>query len=151
MRITPENLTELTRRQVVLIGTNESGMHGAGIARYAEENWGAIHGQGFGPMGQCFGLPTKNWVIDTLPLTVIENYVDRYIAWTRLKLFEDHIVTKIGCGLAGYTIDDIAPLFKICQKYPNIWLPQDFHNFYEGKYIKQTKLFIDGSHHRTKN
>lgn len=139
--ITPENLgPNLRQNQCVLIGTNEAGIHGAGIARVALDHWGARLGQGFGVMGTCFGLPTKDWEIETLPLDTIEFYVKRYITWTQIirNYKWVHLVTKIGCGLAGYKVPDIAPMFEKCLKYRNIWLPKDFLDFYDGIYKENT-------------
>lgn len=138
MRITPENITNISNNIRVLVGTNESGLHGGGIARYAEENWGLQYKVGFGPSGLCFGLPTKDWKIKTLPLNIINNYVERYINWCQVTDYQ-HFVTKIGCGLAGYTIPEIAPMFKSCIEYENMWLPQDFLDFYKGIYISPKK------------
>lgn len=146
-RITPENITLVTSDMRILIGTNESGIHGAGIAKVAFDNWGLDWGKGFGPSGFCFGLPTKNWSIRQLPLDVIENYVQRYIDWCQHEVKLKHYVTKIGCGLAGYTVPDIAPMFFTCKRFTNMWLPQDFLDFYEGKFIDRTKTeVVDGKH-----
>lgn len=133
-RITPENMTVLNPKQIVSIGTNESGINGAGIAAYAEKNWGWKSGVGFGPQGQCFGIPTKDWRIKQLPLDVIENYVQRYIAFGKLYPKLEHMVTKIGCGLAGYSVPDIAPMFYEVRNHTAFWLPQDFRDFYNGTF-----------------
>lgn len=125
MRITPENLTELSSRQRVSIGTNESGIHGAGIAQYAFDNWGLVWGQGFGPSGMCFGVPTKDWRIGKLDLGVIDSYISRYIQWMKATKY-NHLVTKVGCGLAGYTPNQIAPMFAECINMTNVWLPEEF-------------------------
>lgn len=133
-RITPENITVITSDMRILIGTNESGVHAAGIARIGHENWGLQWGVGFGPSGFCFGLPTKDWTIRQLPLSVIEQYVERYIDYCQISTKLSHYVTKVGCGLAGYTVPDIAPFFQRCRRYNNMWLPQDFMDFYNGEY-----------------
>jgi len=137
-RVTPENVSILRDNQCILIGTNEAGIHDAGIARYAAGHWGARVGQGFGEMGQCFGLPTKDFWIRQLPLNVIAFYADRYIFWGSGEPQLEHLVTKVGCGLAGYTVPDIAPMFKKCLRFSNFWLPQDFLDFYDGIYKANT-------------
>lgn len=137
-RITPENITKLTPKMVVLVGTNESGIHGAGIAHYACSNWGLEPNKGYGPSGYCFGLPTKDWNIRTLPLDVIENYVERYRAWVLSEVKKEHYVTKIGCGLAGYSVPDIAPMFHSFRRFTHVWMPQDFLDFYDGTYKPPT-------------
>lgn len=139
--ITPENIVHVTPRMRVLIGTNEGGHHGSGIARVAYDNWGLTYGHGFGPCGNCFGLPTKDWFINTLPIDVIENYVDRYKHWVKGTLDKhDHYITKVGCGLAGYTVPDISPIFESFLKFKKgVWFPQDFLDFYDGKYTEPAK------------
>jgi hypothetical protein len=139
-RITPENVRELREHQCILIGTNESGIHGAGIAKFAMDHWGARLNQGYGLMGQCFGLPTKDWDIESLPLKSIEFYVERYKSWTQIprNYKWQHLVTKVGCGLAGFSVPDIAPMFKDFVKYRNIWMPKDFLDFYDGIYKANT-------------
>lgn len=134
-RITPENVYVVMANQWITIGTNEAGMHGGGIARFAADNWGAKYAQGFGPMGDCFGIPTKDWNIITLPLEAIEFYVNRFLAWVEnLPKDQEVLVTKIGCGLAGYSVPDIAPMFVRCIYMDNVYLPQDFLDYYDGIY-----------------
>jgi hypothetical protein len=94
-----------------VFGSNESGIHGAGAARYARQ-LGAILGVGFGPSGRTFAIPTKDWRLDTLPLAVIEHYVNRFIVYARFHPQEQFKVTAIGTGLGGLAHKDVAPLFK---------------------------------------
>lgn len=126
-RITPEIIKAPGKNWIVTIGTNESGHHGAGMARLGL-NWGLKLGQGYGHMGSCFGIPTKDWEIQTLSLDVINFYVQRYVAWTKIPRFDryENYVTLIGCGLAGYTPADIAPMFADCLEMENFWLPKEF-------------------------
>lgn len=139
LRITPDPIGphDLGKHQVFVFGSNEAGIHGGGAARLAMDHFGARLGQGMGFMAQCFAIPTKDWQIDTLPLDVVEMYVKRFIAFTNRTLSNkwEFLVTKIGCGLAGFTVPQIAPLFKDCRDQKNIWLPQDFHDFLDGKYV----------------
>lgn len=127
-KVTPENIDYPPQGVCVLVGTNESGIHGAGIAKHAMDHWGLPLGFGFGPAGQCFALPTKDWEVKTLPLEKIEFYVQRYLTWTQMIRTSKwkHYVTRIGCGLAGYTPEEIAPMFYSCLGKRNIALPQDF-------------------------
>jgi hypothetical protein len=134
LRITPENLDILGPKDRVIVGTNESGLHGAGIALKAYKDWNLMPGQGFGPSGSCFGIPTKDWHVQTLPLFIIKQYIGRYINWVRKNPQYIHYVTKVGCGLAGYEIQDIAPMFEELKLFKNVWMPQEFRDFYEGKY-----------------
>ncbi len=62
---------------IFVFGSNESGMHGKGAAVIAMKNHGAVYGVGYGPMGQSFAIPTKDWRIDRLPFEFVKFYVDR--------------------------------------------------------------------------
>ena len=128
MIYTPENITELADNEVFVFGSNESGMHGAGAAKVAL-SFGAVMYQGFGPQGSTFAIPTKDWNITTLPINVIEHYVNRFIVHAKVTPEFYFLVTKIGCGLAGYRVGDIAPLFREAIKLENIILPEEFINY----------------------
>lgn len=129
-RITPEELTrqDIGKNDVFVPGTNESGIHGSGAARFAWKELGIEWGVGFGPSGDCFGIPTKDWDVKTLPLNVIAVYVKRFIAFTKLHSTLRFYVTKIGCGLAGLTPAQIAPMFEDAIGLENVYLPQEFWN-----------------------
>jgi hypothetical protein len=96
---------------IFVFGSNEAGVHGAGAALYAVMQ-GATRGMGFGPSGNTFAIPTKDWRIETLPLAAIEAYVQRFIVYARFNPKHIFQVTRIGCGLAGFPDGAIAPLFK---------------------------------------
>jgi hypothetical protein len=95
---------------IFVFGSNEAGYHGAGAARFAQQNLGAIWGVSFGPTGRCFAIPTKNERLKTLRLDQIKLYVNNFnkYATTSNELFQ---VTQIGCGLAGLDPQDIANMF----------------------------------------
>ncbi|MEO9231646.1 MAG: hypothetical protein ABI216_22210 [Devosia sp.] len=96
---------------VFVFGSNLAGRHGAGAALYARENRGAIYGQGVGRQGDSYAIPTKDHSIKTLPLDEIKPYVEEFCEYARANRHEVFEVTKIGCGLAGYSKEDIAPMF----------------------------------------
>jgi len=129
-RITPEKVDffDFPKSTYVLVGTNESGIHGLGFAKYCRMFGGLLRHQGFGPSGSCFGIPTKDWFVRQLPLDIIQFYVNRFIVLAKRTPGTTFWVTKIGCGLAGYTPEQIAPLFKDCMELENVWLPQQFWN-----------------------
>jgi len=112
---------------IFVFGSNLAGRHGAGAAKFAAQHHGAIYGQGFGLQGNSFAIPTKDANIRTLPLRHIRIYVEMF------KMFaEDHPeltfqLTPIGCGLAGYTYEDIGPMFK--NSSPNIVIPKEFEPY----------------------
>lgn len=102
----------LNRELIFVFGSNEAGIHGAGAALHARIEHAARIGQGFGYCGYSFAIPTKDHRIRTLKLTIIEAYVERFIDFAIDRNELKFNVTRIGCGLDGYTDNDIAPLFK---------------------------------------
>jgi len=129
-RVTPEDIgKDLPEDVIFVFGSNESGIHGAGAARLAFDVYGASLGQGFGFSAQTFAIPTKDWKIETLPLPVVEFYIKRFIAYIekpRVPNTWKYYVTRIGCGLAGFTPEQIAPLFTNLRHHKQVWLPQEF-------------------------
>jgi hypothetical protein len=125
MKYTPENITELKPNQVFVFGSNTAGIHGAGAARFAHKVFGAEFGVGIGMTGKCYALPTKDENIWTLPLTEIQGYVIDFLDFAKENPDKTFLLTQIGCGLAGWTPEDIAPMFK---NHPNnVIIPREFH------------------------
>lgn len=109
---------------VFVFGSNLAGRHGAGAAKVALTTYGARYGVGAGPQGMSYGIPTKDADIDTMPIERIKPYIDRFIKFTYEHPKLEFFVTRIGCGLAGYKDQDIAPLFKGCNdncNFPEQW------------------------------
>lgn len=127
MRYTPDKISSIKPDEVFVFGSNEAGIHGAGAALLASDRFGAKRGQGFGWAGNTFAIPTKDWDIQTLQLDVIGFYVRRFLAAARYFDKRTFLVTKIGCGLAGYTPAEIAPLFFVDGEPPkNVILHREF-------------------------
>jgi hypothetical protein len=97
---------------IFVFGSNEAGIHGAGAAKYAYENKGAVWQVGFGYHGESFAIPTKDYAIQTLPLAEVKEYVDMFLTFVENHPELEFQVTRIGCGLAGFKDIDIAPLFR---------------------------------------
>lgn len=97
---------------VFVFGSNEAGIHGAGAAKTALDHYGAIYGKSYGHYGDSFAIPTKDVLIETLPLERIEMYVQGFLAYAKGHKKIKFQITAIGCGLAGYRDKDIAPLFS---------------------------------------
>lgn len=125
--VTPDDIKKLKQNEIFVFGSNEAGKHGAGAAVIAKEKFGAREGQGFGPFGDTFAIPTKEWSVSSpLPLAVIECYAVRFCEYAALRPEKTFLVTQLGCGLAGYTPKDIAPFFVMASEHSNIHLPQSF-------------------------
>jgi len=125
MKTSPKNITELKKNEVFVFGSNLRGRHGAGAAKQALK-WGAIEGKDEGHYGKTYALPTKNEFIETMPLNYIEWHVGEFIDHAAVNSEWIFLVTEIGCGLAGYTPKDIAPLFEEALDVENIHLPESF-------------------------
>ena len=97
---------------IFVFGSNLAGRHGKGAALHAIKYHGAIYGQGVGRQGDSYGIPTKDEQIRTLPLSRIAQYVDEFLQYAESNQDLEFEVTKIGCGLAGYSERDIAPMFR---------------------------------------
>lgn len=110
---------------IFVFGSNLAGRHGKGAALFAIQNHGAIYGQSVGLQGNAYAIPTKDYTIQSaLPLETIENYVKEFLMFAEQNPWLEFFVTAIGCGLAGYTPDQIAPFFS---GYPdNVYLNDDF-------------------------
>lgn len=112
---------------IFVFGSNEAGRHGAGAALAAAEYHGAIEGQGEGPMGNSYAIPTKsfNWKY-SLTLNEVKFHVDQFLGYARANPQLKFQVTCIGCGLAGFRDDQIAPLFVSAPSnclFDEEWLP----------------------------
>lgn len=100
-------------RSVFVFGSNLRGLHGAGAALTASREYGAMEGIGVGFASQhSYALPTKNQFFRTLPLRDIADEVRIFCALAADLPEDTFVVTRIGCGLAGYTDAQIAPFFK---------------------------------------
>lgn len=120
-RITPERITKLGKNEIFVFGSNLEGAHGGGAAWQAYREFGAIMGQGVGLQGQSYGIPTMHGG----PKEILP-YVEEFIDFAKQHPELTFLVTKIGCGIAGFTVQEIAPLFSGAIEVENIHLPKDF-------------------------
>ena len=120
-RITPDRISHLAPNEIFVFGSNLAGAHAGGAARLAAEKFGAIMGQGVGLQGQSYAIPTMQGGVNT-----ILPYVEEFIRFADCHPELTFLVTRIGCGIAGFTPAEIAPLFAGAVNIPNIHLPKDF-------------------------
>lgn len=111
MELSPPITTPRDKR-VFVFGSNRAGRHGAGAAYFARINHGAIYGQGEGRQGSSYAIPTKDARLRTLPLSEIAVHVETFKRYAAGHPHEHFLVTAIGTGLAGYSNDEIAPMFR---------------------------------------
>lgn len=100
-------------RKIFVFGSNLAGRHGKGAALFARTNYGAIYGVGVGLQGNSYAIPTKDGRLRTLPLDVIQIYVNQFIQFASENKHLHFYVTKVGCGLAGYSEEQIKPMFSL--------------------------------------
>ena len=120
-RITPDIVSELAEGEVFVFGSNLQGWHGGGAARAAYNKFGAVWGQGTGLQGRSYAIPTMQGGVET-----IEPYVTEFIAFAKAHPELFFYVTRIGCGIAGFRDNEIAPLFAEALGVENICLPESF-------------------------
>ena len=118
---TPERITELKPNEVFVFGSNLAGSHGGGAARFAYTHFGAVWGHGVGMQGQSYAIPTMQGGVET-----IKPYIDEFIGFAKSRPSLKFLVTKIGCGIAGFKAEDIALLFDDAFDIVNIILPEEF-------------------------
>lgn len=115
---------------IFVFGSNRKGIHGAGAAYVAHHEYGAQYGVGEGPTGQSYALPTCSAPGVSLTLQELTQHVERFLqhAWNSNDTFW---VTPVGCGIAGFTVEEVAPLFA---KAPdNCLLPPRFMKVLESQ------------------
>lgn len=112
---------------VFVFGSNLAGRHGKGAALFARHNRGAVVGQAAGRQGNSYAIPTKDKQLRPLPLPVIRDYVATFVAYAGATPAEQFQLTPIGCGLAGFSPSEIAPMFEGVP--PNVLVPDEFKPF----------------------
>lgn len=127
-RISSNRITRLAPNEIFVFGSNIQGMHGGGAARMAYEHFGAVWGKGVGLYGQSYAIPTMQGGVET-----IKPYVDDFLHFAVMHSELDFLVTEIGCGIAGFTPQEIAPLFfnAIENDIRNVYLPKSFYLVFE--------------------
>ena len=121
VKYTPECINTLAPNEVFVFGSNLRGWHQGGAAKHAQRYFGAIWGQGVGLQGQSYAIPTMQGGVET-----IRPYVDEFVAFAMEHPDLTFLVTRIGCGIAGFEDVEIAPLFKEALRVDNVVLPYEF-------------------------
>ena len=119
-RIASDRISDLDGNEIFVFGSNIQGAHGGGAARYAHQKFGAEWGVGEGLTGRTYALPTMEGDAS------MKNAVNRFIACAKAHPELIFLVTAVGCGIAGYTPDEVAPLFREATSLENVYLPQVF-------------------------
>ena len=134
-RITPDNIDELgpnpneVQKEVFVFGSNLQGIHTKGAARFAIDKGLADEGQikGISKNGKAYAIPTQS-NRQALPITEVEKFVDEFLQYAKKNPNQKFLVTKLGTGIAGFKVEEIAPLFSEAENIGNIYLPKEFWN-----------------------
>lgn len=116
-------ITELDKDEIFVFGSNGQGAHFGGAAAIAVHKFGAIMGQAEGLQGQSYAINTMDSEGETY------EQIDRFLAFAKEHPELKFLVTEIGCGIAGYRPDQIAPHFK--SHAENVVLPETFRKILE--------------------
>ncbi len=119
-RVSNDRIDHLEENEIFVFGSNASGYHGGGAAAYAMRKFGAVWGQGEGLQGQSYAIPTMEGIAD------MSEAIKRFTSFAAEHSELRFLVTRVGCGIAGYSASQIAPLFKECIPLENVALPTDF-------------------------
>lgn len=136
-RYTPENITKLKRNEIFVFGSNEIGVHGGGAARVAYDKFGAQWRVGVGVAGSTYALPTKDMFLKSLPIETIKVYIRAFVGYVLEHPEKTFYLTKIGCGLAGFSVKEISGAFwQVVEGFEikkgnlpsNLIIPKEFDN-----------------------
>lgn len=119
-RITPSAVNVLAPNEIFVFGSNFQGNHKGGAAYAAKHKFGAITGVGEGLQGQSYAIPTMEGLENLAPA------VERFTSFARQHQELKFFVTAIGCGIAGHTPEEVAPMFLKAAYCQNVYLPLSF-------------------------
>ena len=121
--IASDCIDTLEKDEIFVFGSNLAGHHMGGAARVANIKFGAEWGVGVGLTGQSYAIPTMQGGVET-----IRPYVDEFVEFANQHQNMKFLVTRIGCGIAGFKDEETAPLFGKAVSVSNIYLPQKFYD-----------------------
>lgn len=124
-QVTPKIISELSMCEIFVFGSNLEGRHRGGAARTAYEKFVAEWGVGDGPTGKYYAIPTMHGGVKE-----IKPYVDKFLRYAQEHPMKRFLVTRVGCGIAGFKDEEISPLFLKGMRIPNIALPQEWISAY---------------------
>lgn len=125
-RFTPENITELQENEVFVFGSNLNGNHAGGAARIAVEKFGARMGQAEGLQGQSYAIPTLDKDMNKRTEEDLRVSIQRLYAFAEVHCDKVFLVTKVGCGIAGFTEAEMKDAFSKFLAPANVVLPKEF-------------------------
>lgn len=138
-KFTPRHIDSLGEDEVFVFGSNLAGHHAGGAARFALNHFGAEWGNGVGMQGRSYAIPTMHGGPDD-----IRPYVDEFIRLATEWDQTTFLITPIGCGIAGFTPEQIAPLFDAAYDLYNVRLPEEFARIIVRRRLEREKIAAAG-------
>lgn len=116
-------ITELKENEIFVFGSNLSGMHGGGAANQAYQSFNAEWGVGEGLTGRCYAFPTMNEQMNKRDESELIESVKKLYACALVNLDKVFLLTKVGCGIAGYREEHMKNLFNKIKAPDNVVKP----------------------------
>jgi len=134
--ISSGRIDQLEQDEIFVFGSNPDGHHMGGAARVANVKFGAVWGVGVGMTGKTYAIPTMQGGVES-----IRPYVDQFIEFAKRHTDFQFLVTRIGCGIAGFKDAEIAPLFKLALGIKNVYLPKEFYGILVAPYFDHCSYY----------
>ena len=133
-KFTPERIDELKPDEIFVFGSNMNGAHMGGAARIAYENFEATWGESEGLTGRSYAIPTLDENMEKVSESALEASIDKFIDFVLNNQQLTFYLTKIGCGIAGWSVDEVAKTFATALASFLVPLPDNIvwpREFYE--------------------
>ncbi len=105
---------------IFVFGSNLMGIHGAGAALDAHTRGFPLHlGVGIHWPSMCYALPSKESPTYSLKSHVIKLYVAQLCEFGNRESNHKFQITRVGCGLAGFSDFEMAIMFEAAGYPPN--------------------------------
>ncbi len=125
-KYTPENITELKPNEVFVFGSNLAGNHAGGAARVAVEKFGAIMGVREGIQGQSYAIPTLDEDFRKVSIEALHYHIRAFSGFAKEHPNLTFYLTKVGLGIAGYTIEEMRDAIEGIEFSDNVIIPKEF-------------------------
>lgn len=141
MGYTPDYIDTLLPKQIFVFGSNALGYHTGGASGTARKKFGAVWGQAEGLQGQCYAIPV-DYGKHVRKDKEVKEAVDRFIAFAKANTDLFFLVTRVGCGIAGYHDDEMAQFFVDAMELNNVSLPKSFVDALGGGVVYDLERFL---------
>ena len=142
-KFTPDFVVDLGQNEVFVFGSNLNGVHTGGASMMALKNFGANWGQAEGPQGQSYAIPTdiRGEAVDNVS-AYLKRHIDKFIDYAKAHQGKTFLVTKVGCGNAGFDVEFMAQFFKETLEMKNVRLPREFVEIYNTSKREKTEFYL---------